>query len=91
MTEEYELYYKNIIIGKFDIDTNTNFCNYYPLIDNINKIDDNIIKILLNEFHDNVMNFSFIYSRIKDMKKFVNLKECKYMNNSYWIKMVRYK
>ena len=61
MIEEYELYYKNIIIGKFNIDTNNNFCNYYPLIDNINNLDDSIFNFLLNEFHDNIINFSFIY------------------------------
>jgi hypothetical protein len=89
MIEEYELYYKNIIIGNFNIDTNNNFCNYYPLIDNINKIDDLIVKLVSNEFHGNIIDFSFINSRIKDMKKFNNLTECKYVNNSYWIKRVR--
>lgn len=88
MIEEYELYYKNIIIGKFNLDINTNYCNYYPLTDNINKIDDLIVKLVSNEFHGNVMDFSFIYSRVKDMKKFKYLDECKYMNNSYWIKRI---
>lgn len=80
---------KKIIIGKFNIDTNNNFCNYYPLIDNINKIDDLIVKLVSNEFHGNIIDFSFINSRVKDMKKFNNLTECKYVNNSYWIKRVR--
>lgn len=80
---------KKIIIGKFNIDTNNNFCNYYPLMDNINKIDDLIVKLVSNEFHGNIIDFSFINSRVKDMKKFNNLTECKYVNNSYWIKRVR--
>ena len=80
---------KKIIIGKFNIDTNNNFCNYYPLIDNINKIDDLIVKLVSNEFHGNIIDFSFINIRVKDMKKFKNLTECKYVNNSYWIKRVR--
>ena len=89
MIEEYELYNKNIIIGNFNIDTNNNFCNYHPLIDNINKIDDLIVKLVSNEFHGNIIDFSFINSRVKDMKKFNNLTECKYVINSYWIKRVR--
>lgn len=91
MIEEYELYYKEILIGRFNLDINTNYCNYYPLADNINKIDDLIVKLVSNEFHGNIIDFSFTNSRVKDMRKFNNLTECKYMNNSYWIKRINSK
>lgn len=82
--EKYELYYLDDLIANFCIDGENNI-KYVPIIND--KNDQFVLNIFKEEKYCPLKDFSFLYSRITNMKKY-NLDILQYQGSNYIIKKI---